>query len=201
MRLNFILLAFFVSSLAISESRGQEGAAWVQSGEGDSTLTFIDANSLKFEPIGLVGWLLLYNNDTNFKVDGRVLGYSLGKVAWDCSGRKTQTGSLAFYDRSGKPILSGSSEFSQYNWREVFPESIAERELNTACNLAPIRGDGGYIPKAPSTRRLREINEQLIATSIAETIAYAKQMMPWTASPQLRSSPNQSPKPSKSRPR
>ncbi|MFN9009329.1 MAG: surface-adhesin E family protein [Hyphomonadaceae bacterium] len=177
-------IAFLLSlcfSVCVSNAFAQDSSEWVEAGAGEDTLYFIDSKSVRGENDYLVGWAFRYNNDLSYVVNGKLVGFSLVKFAWNCHTDKIASITTTTYDRSKRLIKSGNDipEYG-YNWQYVVPGSVGQNSLAVACYYAPDESYYSDLPDVIRRRRELELLDYYVAESVGELIEYANQVMPWT---------------------
>lgn len=158
----------------------QGKSEWVLAGAGDDMLSFMDSKSVKGEQGYLAGWIIRYNQHTQDKVKGQVVGYYISRYAWNCHTRQLALITTALYDRKKALLQSDNSvQPYMYDWEYAIPGTLGEMELELACSYAP--NESYFADLAEVVRKRNELGQGVSnhTDSIDAVIAAANRVMPW----------------------
>ena len=134
-KLGVAIVAVMMTSTAI-------GANWVEIGEAK------DKAFIHSLDIDSVRKLNTYSKQISYFVkndyskaqktaDGKYYNYDVGQWKGDCENNRISLMGFIYYSKNGSAVNSHNSSYD--DWDTVFPETVAESQLNAACYVAGYR--------------------------------------------------------------
>ena len=134
-KLGVAIVAVMMTSTAI-------GANWVKTGEAK------DKAFIHSLDIDSVRKLNTYSKQISYFIkndyskaektsDGKYYNYDVVQFEGDCENNRISLMGYIDYSKNGSVV--NSYNWSDYDWKTVFPDTVAESELNAACYVAGYR--------------------------------------------------------------
>ena len=134
-KLGVAMVAVMMTSTAI-------GANWVKTGEAK------DKAFIHSLDIDSVRKLNTYTKQISYFVkreyskaqktaDGKYYNYAVVQLKGDCENNRISIMGLIYYSKNGSSVYSYNLSYD--DWDTVFPETVAESQLNAACYVAGYR--------------------------------------------------------------
>ena len=134
-KLGVAMVAVMMTSTAI-------GANWVEIG------TSKDKESTSSLDIDSVRKLNTYSKQISYFVkreyskaqktaDGKYYNYAVSHLKGECENNRISFMGLIYYSKNAS--VANSYNWSYDDWKTIFPETVAETELNAACYVAGYR--------------------------------------------------------------
>ena len=134
-KLGVAMVAVMMTSTAI-------GANWVKTGEAK------DKAFIHSLDIDSVRKLNTYSKQISYFVkreyskaqktaDGKYYNYAVSHLKGECENNRISFMGLIYYSKNAS--VANSYNWSYDDWKTIFPETVAETELNSACYVAGYR--------------------------------------------------------------
>ena len=134
-KLGVVLLAVMAVNSAV-------GANWMKIDEATDKafIHSLDIDSVR--KLNTYSKQISYFTKTDFSkaqktADGKYYNYTVQQLKGDCENNRYSIKGVIAYTKNRSFVASDNSSYD--DWKTVFPETVAETELNTACYVAGYR--------------------------------------------------------------